>query len=133
MNNYFLNLIKLKSQYFKSYRRRLISVDENNYPKNKIEMKIRKAKKCYYFRMFDNFKSDLRKTWDTIKSILVVSNNKNTIKCILFNNVEYIDELSIAHIFKSYFGEVASNLESNIPYSSFDPFSLISTMNLLCF
>ena len=126
MNNYLLNLIKLKSEYFKSYRRGLISVDENNRLKNKITMEIRKAKKNYYYKMFDKFKSDLRKTWDTIKSILDVSNNKNTIRCILFNNVEYIDELSIAHIFNCYFGEVASNLESNIPHSSFDPLSLIS-------
>ena len=98
MNNYLLNLIKLKSQYFKSYRRGLISVDENNYLKNKITMKIRKAKKFYYFRMFHKFKSELRKTWDTIKSILDLSTNKNTIKCIMFFNVEYMDELSIAHI-----------------------------------
>ena len=35
MNNYMLNLIKLKSQYFKSYRRNWISVEENNYLKTK--------------------------------------------------------------------------------------------------
>ena len=40
--------------------------------------------------MFDNFKSDLWKTYDTIKSILDVSIDKNTIKFIVFNNVQYI-------------------------------------------
>ena len=34
----------------------------------------------------------------------------------MFNIVEYIDESSIAHIFDLYFGEVASNLESNISH-----------------
>ena len=66
--------------------------------------------------MFDKFKSDLWETWDTIQSILDASKSKNTNKCIMFNIVEYIDESSIAHIFDLYFGEVASNLESNISH-----------------
>ena len=78
--------------------------------------------------MFDEFKKDLWKTWYIIKSILDVSNNKNIIKCNIFNNVEYIDELSIAHILNSYLGEVASNL--TVLLTHFPSYHL---MNPLCF
>ena len=37
------------------------------------------------------FKTDLGKTWDTIKLIFDASNNKNCIACIMFNNVEYMN------------------------------------------
>ena len=75
----------------------------------------------------------MHKTWSTISSVLQTSQNKNTIKAILFNNVEITDEFDIAQLFNSFFTGVATELESNIPASNIDPLNLMSRVDASLF
>ena len=135
--NYFtpalLNLIKQKSDSFQLYRRGLISVRQNNLIKNKITSAIRNSKRDYYRNTFQKFRNNMHKTWSTISSVLQTSQNKNTIKAILFNNVEITDEFDIAHLFNNFHTRVATELESNMPASNIDPLNLMSCVDASLF
>ena len=124
-----LSLIKQKSNAFQLYRRGIISMRENNLIKNKITSAIRISKRQPYKNTFNKFKNNMHKTWSTIKSVLQSSQNKNTIKAILFNNVEVTDDFDIAQLFNNFFTGVATELESNIPATNTDPLSLISRVD----
>ena len=126
MNSYLFNLIKMKSRYFKLFRRGLVSNQDNNFLKNKINSAIRKARLDFYYSAFQKCKNNIRKTWDTIRNILSITKNKNTVKCLLFNNIEHVDAHNIAKIFNEYFSKVPNTLNSNIPPSDTDPLSYVN-------
>ena len=68
---------------------------ENNLIK-KITNVIRTSERQYYKNTLNKFKNNMHKTQSTIESVLHSSQNKNTIKAILFNNVEVTDDFDIA-------------------------------------
>ena len=83
-----LSLIKQKSDAFQLYRRELVTMRENNLIKNKINSVIRSLKRQYSKFMIIKFKNDMQKTWSTMKSVLLSSQNKKkNIEYILFKNV----------------------------------------------
>ena len=69
----------------------------------------------------------MRMTWQTIKSVITNPCTKITIKGMFVNNIEYTDDNPIVEAFCNYFSEVAGILEAEIPQTSFDLLSLIST------
>ena len=75
----------------------------------------------------------MHQTWSTIKSVLQSSQNKNTIKAILFNNDEVGDDFDIAQLFNNFFTGVATELEANIPTTNTDPLSPISRVDASLF
>ena len=123
------NLIKLKSTYFTLLRRNLISFSLNNSLKNKINSVLRKAKSDYYLKIFDFYKSNLRKTWKLIRDILSFTENGKAIKTILFNNTEYIEDIDIANIFNDYFCNIPVTLDANIPPSTINPLDHVTRVN----
>ena len=126
LNREILNLTKAKSHYFKLLKNNLISLADNNMMKNRVNYAIRKAKSDYLKHKFNQYRTDVRKTWYLIRDLLGVVRNKNIIKTILFNNVEYTDAFEMAQIFNNYFTQVANELEAQIPQTSLDPLSFIS-------
>ena len=54
--------------------------------------------------------------------------NKKITK-ILWNNIEYLEDLDIANAFNQYFCSVARDLDSELPYSSIDPLSYLPPRN----
>ena len=68
----------------------------------------------------------MQKIWSTIKSVLHSSQNSNTIKAILFNDVEVTEDFDIPHLFNNFFTGIATELEADIPNSNMDPLSLVS-------
>ena len=89
---------------------------------NSIEIKITTAIKIPSLNSKVNF-----------KSVLQSSQNTNIIKAILFNNVEVTDESDIALLFNNFFTGVSTELESSIPATNTDPFSLISRVDASVF
>ena len=128
-NQEILYLTKVKSHYFKLFKNYQISASDNNAMKNRVKLAIRKAKREYLERRFGQYRSDVRKTWCMIRDLLGVVRNKDIIKNIFFNNVEYTDGFEIAQLFNNYFTNVANELEAQIPNSTLDPLSNI-TRNL---
>ena len=84
---------------------------------------IKEAKQTYYCNEFKKYKKDIRKTWDTIKSILNHPVNKSTApKHILVNNKKIRDEKEIADYFNNYFTDIGMNIISKIDTNVKYPF-----------
>lgn len=83
---------------------------------NKIlKNNIRQAKKNYYFDCFTKFKSDIKKTWATIKQIINKCNNDNQYpKYFLINGQPESDHKTIANEFNSFFAGIGPKLASTI-------------------
>ena len=114
-------LVKLKSEYFRLFRRGLISREENSHLKNSINSQIRAAKRNYFNYIFKKYSKDIRMTWKTINLITSKCRNSKTIKTILINNIECFDSPTIANFFNQYFSNIAIELETQIPPSDIDP------------
>lgn len=76
---------------------------------------IRSAKKSYYESCFTKFRQDIKKTWNTIKSILNRNPNKKEFPCKFLINGTYVtDKQDIANQFNEYFTHIGPNMSSNI-------------------
>ena len=78
---------------------------------NKILKKaIREAKNEYYTNLFEQYKNDIKKTWQNISRILNKSNEtKNKIKKILVNGNITTNKATIAEAFNSFSSTLALN------------------------
>ena len=91
---------------------------------NKIMKKdIREAKKSHYYNEFNKYKRDIKKTWDTIKSLLnkpkqdYVAPNK-----IKVNSQTISNQKEIASKFKNYLTDIGKNIADKIDTSNKHPF-----------
>jgi len=76
---------------------------------------IREAKKSYYESCFKKFKDDIRKTWDTIKTIINRTKKlKEFPQSFLINGAYISDTQIIANEFNLYFVSVGPKLAANI-------------------
>jgi len=125
-------LIKLKSAYFKQFKRGTISWEENRNLKNRLNSVIRNAKRNYYKNCFDNCKNNIRKTWRLIGQITGNSQNsclRSRISTLSADGRLISDSAQIAEAFSTYFGNIAQKLDSELPRSSIDPLSFIKRNN----
>ena len=112
------NSIRTKSNYFKLYKRGIISRERNNEYKNLLYKIIRAAKRSYFFRYFESSMNNVKKSWDGIKSLMGnsgVKKGKSKIDRILVNGELITDELIIAKAFNNYFSNIAKTLDNDIP------------------
>lgn len=79
---------------------------------NKI---IKLAKKDYYTQQFEKYRLDIRKTWDTLKTILNKMKSKSVYpKTFFFQGHRITDMVSIANKFNEYYTCIGSNLANAI-------------------
>ena len=133
ITNEILELIKLKSTYFLFLRQNLITQAVNNSLKNKVNQAVRKAKTEYLRMKFGSFRNDMRRTWDLIRTVLSQTKKNNTIKYILFNNVEVFDQLEMANLFNEYFCQIPVELEAKIPSSRLNPLDFVTKVDASIF
>ena len=98
-----------------------------NYFSPPLKKIIVEAKRLHYALLFDEFKSDARKTWDTIRQI--IDNNRNKFefpKCFHINRLRVTNNKDIANKFNEFFvnigSKLANSIKSNmndIPYTSY--------------
>ena len=80
-----------------------------------LRKNIRKAKLDYYNNLFAKFKNDIKKTWDTIKSVLNKKKNKKCIpECLIIDGNEIKDKITIAEKFNDFFINVGPNFAAKI-------------------
>ena len=97
------------------HKTHFLSRDENLIPlysvyANKLNKIKLIAKKTYFNKMFDKHKSNPRKTWQMIKSLLPNAKDSSpTINKIVVNKTEINDAASIANHFNTYFSSVGKN------------------------
>ena len=125
-----LRAIKYRDRLYKTYLSKPINSNEKAFYKtnlgtcnNILKKDIKEAKQIYYSNEFKKYKKDIRKTWDTIKSILNHPVNKSAApKHILVNNKKIRDEKEIADYFNNYFTDIGLNMTSKIDTNAKYPF-----------
>ena len=81
----------------------------------------RSSKKTYYKAFFDSNSSDIRKTWQGIKSIVNIKDKNNSSPDTLSIDNELIkDPEIISNSFNNYFSSIASKLQANFYPSKVD-------------
>ena len=115
LTSHLIQQIKLKSEYYKLYRRGLMSKATNNRFRNLVNKQVLEAKQKYYQQIFSNCRSSMRKSWDTIKRLLGKQNNQTKIKEMLINDEIVYDESQIISGLNEYFSTIGSKLDQQLP------------------
>ena len=80
-----------------------------------LKQNIRNAKKLYYQDCFDRFKTDIKKTWNTIKEIINKNKPKDDIpNTFIVDNTPVTNINTIAHEFNKYFVNIGPKLANSI-------------------
>ena len=119
------HLINEKSNYYKRMRAGLISKETNNVFKNKVNKEINLAKNIFYRNVFNRYNKDMRKTWELIRSLTGRSSNHEKIKSLIVNGENITDSECIAEKFNDFFTSIAVNLDSQLTYTEFSPYSYV--------
>ena len=89
-----------------------------------LNRNIRLAKKGYYARQFEKYRCDIRKTWDTLKSIINKLKSKSVYSNTFFFDGRQVNNITtIANKFNEYFTAIGSDLADAIDISGKPIFS----------
>ena len=81
-----------------------------------LQKTIRAAKTLYYQRVFERYKSDIRKTWATINKLITKKSKKDEFPKYFIDKDKIItNEKDIAECLNSFFINVGPNLSKTIP------------------
>ncbi len=107
--------IKHKSNLFKMYK--LGTIDHNTYTqyRNRVTRIIRTAKTNYYMNIFNSFRHNTKKIWQTINELSGKHLPKTNISNIRLNNTTHNNPQQIAEVLNEHFSEVAAKLNNNLP------------------
>ena len=110
----FLKSCKTKCKLDKMFICKPTSVNKQNYItfRNKLSQTIRNAKQTYYYNLLT--KSNIKKTWSYINSIIKGDKTKHIPSQILINDKPITNSEDICECFNSYF----TNLSKGIPSST---------------
>jgi hypothetical protein len=117
-----LNSIRFRNKLYAKLKKLDTSTSEYQNTKTNLQtynrilkQNIRNAKKMYYHNCFNRFRSDITKTWNTIKEILNKHRNQNNIPDYFNINGQTVDNLSeIVNQFNRYFTNIGPALASEI-------------------
>ena len=113
------NLIKKRQRYFYLFKQGKLSSVQFKSFKNYVTNLIRLNKKIYYKNLLISVKSDIKKTWKIINSVLKPdqTRKKVNVKSLFHDNILYESNEDIANTFNSYFSsighQIASSFHSN--------------------
>lgn len=123
ITNGILISIKFRDKLYKQLRRckfgsikyEEIKKNINTYKKI-LNRSIRIAKRNYYFNIFEECKSNIKKTWQQINSILNRGKTKSKLpENIVIDGSDVSDPKQIANAFNNFFINVGKNLASSMP------------------
>ena len=103
----------MKSEYFGLYRRGLITREANDIIKKSVNKEVYIAKKNYYKNLFSNNTSDVKKNWDTIRSLMGKFKSKNEIN-LKDGETLITNEQMVSERFIQYFSNIANRLDSDL-------------------
>ena len=113
--------IKLKSHYFQLLKEGLITKQENNSLKNRLNKDIKRDKRKHYHNLFENAKNDMRKSWNTIKSLLGTNIKKCDAELIFDDALTETDRVDRVNQFNDFFTSIGHRLSADIPSTSASP------------
>ena len=108
------NLIKHRDKLFKRKKKQPYNEDISslyNQFRNRVNREVKKSKKTYYKTYFEDSKSDIKKTWEGIKSLINNSNSSLKISQLRNNGRIIDDPEGIAAGLNNFFVNVGPNTE----------------------
>ena len=112
--------IKLKSNYYKQFKNGIITREQNNRLKNRLNKEINHDKSTYFQTLFSNSKGNMKKSWNALHSLLG-SNNKNSTDKIFDHVISDPDKTEIVNKFNDFFASVGNMLADQMPDSINSP------------
>ena len=113
--------IKLKSRYYKQFKEGTITKEENNRLKNRLNKEINRDKTEYYQTLFNNSKRSMKKSWNTLHSLLGTRNTKTSSEKIFGDAISDQDKTSIVNEFNNFFTGIGNTLAAQLPESMNPP------------
>ena len=111
-----LSDIKRRQNLFVLLKNNKISTLAYKRFKNFVTNKIRNAKINFYSNKFNAYKSDIKKTWKLVNSVLKPGHNykRISIKKLLIGDIETFDRGEIADSFNDFFINIGSNVAQSV-------------------
>lgn len=111
-----LSKIKLKSEYFRLFRRGIISAEINNRFKNQVNKQIKETKDKYYIDLFSASQNDMRRSWRALNELCGRGGGSGVeIRELIVNDVPIVSGGEIADALNDFFASVGTNLEDSLP------------------
>ena len=117
-------LIKYRDKLLRKLNRNFSQNAEYLYKKfrNRIVSELRSSKIKYYNQYFTDHKSNMKKLWSGIKSIINIKNNGlHTISQIVHNGQAINKPTEMANVFNHYFVNIASKIDDGISLTRKSP------------
>ena len=111
-------MIKIKNKLFQRKKRQSNNLEIKrlyNLFRNRANRELKKAKKNYYTKYFEENNNNIKKTWEGIRSIINIKSTKSTISQIKVNNKVIQNHKEIVETLNNFFVNVGPNTERNIP------------------
>ena len=84
--------------------------------RNKIVFLLRKSKKQHFTNFFKEHNTNIKKTWEGIKSLIDISKKKSTrIQKIIENDKVITDSKGIANSLNSFYSNIGPSIDNKIP------------------
>ena len=107
--------IKKRNRYFILYKQGQISREMYVNLRNYVTNQIRVKKSEYLNNKFDNFKNNIKKTWQLINNFIKPNTKSNrTISELLHNNQTIKNSSEIANTFNEYFSNIGNSITNSI-------------------
>ena len=116
-----MNKIKMKSNYYKQFKNGIISKEENNRLKNRLNKEINQDKKTYYQSLFSNSVGNMKKSWKTLHSLLGTCDSKNSAEKIFGEVTSDPEKFDIVNKFNDFFAGIGDALATQMPDSTYPP------------
>lgn len=114
-----LKAIQTKHKLFKSLKSGLIPEATYKNFKNKLETTLKKAKKEYFLKQFNDHKSNIKKQWSIINQCMNKSQKSKTVPTKAdINGQEINDPLTVADHLNKFFSSIGKNTADKIPPAS---------------
>ena len=109
--------MKQRAYYFKLYKLKRITKIFYNTFRNNVTKKIRFAKRDYFSKLFEELKNNIKKTWQTINSVLSrkPKNHMVNIKSLIINGSILTDDTEIAEALNKHFATVGKKIDESLP------------------
>ena len=112
-------MIKIKNKLFQRKKRQSNNLEIKrlyNLFRNRVNRELKKAKRNYYTKYFEENSNNIKKTWEGIRSIINIKSTKeSSISQIKVNNKVIRNHKEIVETLNNFFVNVGPNTEKNIP------------------
>lgn len=123
ITNVIVQNIKKRQAYFSLYHQNKIPKNLYVRFRNFVTYQIRHSRKQYFSNKFNEYKNNIRKTWQTINDIIKPrsSSNKIGIKKLIVDNIIYENSKDIANKLNDFFTSVGQKISESMPANNLDP------------